>query len=66
MNETFGEDPCPAGEMGAGIIRGHQGGDLAGPESTLACAKHCIAYGEATGGRSSKDEDLLSTLFHLD
>ncbi len=58
VNETFGEDPYLAGELGAAIIRGYQGDDLAGDENILACAKHYIAYGEATGGRDSYDTEI--------
>ena len=45
VDETFGEDPYLAGEMGAAIIRGYQGEDLADGEHILACAKHYIGYG---------------------
>ena len=55
VNETFGEDPYLAGELGAQIIRGYQGDDLADTDSILACAKHYIAYGEAVGARDSAD-----------
>lgn len=58
IDETFGEDPYLTGEMGAAIIRGYQGDDLAGDESILACAKHYLAYGEATGGRDAYDSEI--------
>ena len=58
VNETFGEDPYLAGELGAQIIRGYQGDDLADRDSILACAKHYIAYGEATGARDSIDTEV--------
>ena len=57
VNETFGEDPYLAGELGAAIIRGYQGDDLSDRDSILACAKHYIAYGEATGARDSIDTE---------
>ncbi len=57
VNETFGEDPYLAGEMGAAIIRGYQGEDLSDGESILACAKHYLGYGEATGARDSYDTE---------
>ena len=57
VNETFGEDPYLAGEMGAAIIRGYQGDDLADEDSILACAKHYLGYGEATGARDSYDTE---------
>lgn len=55
IDETFGEDPCLAGELGAAIIRGYQGDSTEGPESILACAKHYIGYGEAVGARDACD-----------
>ena len=58
VNETFGEDPYLAGELGAAIIKGYQGDDLSDRDSILACAKHYIAYGEATGARDSIDSEV--------
>lgn len=58
IDETFGEDPYLAGELGASIIRGYQGNSLDDDESILACAKHYIAYGEALGGRDSCDTEI--------
>ena len=58
VDETFGEDPYLAGELGAAIVRGYQGDDLADDEHILACAKHYLGYGEATGGRDSYDTEV--------
>jgi len=58
VNETFGEDPYLAGELGAAIIRGYQGDDIADGEHILACAKHYIGYGDAVGGRDSVDTQM--------
>ncbi len=58
VNETFGEDPYLAGEMGAAIIKGYQGDSLDAPDSILACAKHYIGYGEALGGRDATDTEM--------
>jgi beta-glucosidase len=58
INETFGEDPYLAGELAASIIQGYQGDSLSDPDSILACAKHYIAYGEATGGRDAYDAQI--------
>ncbi|MBR5301513.1 MAG: glycoside hydrolase family 3 C-terminal domain-containing protein [Clostridia bacterium] len=58
VNETFGEDPYLAGEMGAAIIRGYQGDDMGDDEHILACAKHYIGYGEAVGARDSCDTEM--------
>jgi beta-glucosidase len=58
IDETFGEDPYLAGELGAALIKGYQGDDLAADDSILACAKHYIGYGEAVGGRDSTDTEM--------
>lgn len=58
VNETFGEDPYLTGEMGAAMVKGYQGDDLNAPDSILACAKHYLAYGEATGARDSYDSSV--------
>jgi beta-glucosidase len=43
--EGFSEDPALVAELGAAAVRGLQGGDLAGRESVLACAKHYVGDG---------------------
>lgn len=58
VDETFGEDPYLAGELGSSIIKGYQGENLADADSILACAKHYIGYGEAVGGRDSCDTEM--------
>ena len=58
MNETFGEDAYLAGELGAAIVKGYQGEDLSDGEHILACAKHYLGYGEATGGRDAYDSEV--------
>ena len=58
IDETFGEDSYLTGELGAAIVRGYQGDDLADGEHILACAKHYLAYGEATGGRDAYDSEV--------
>lgn len=58
IDETFGEDPYLAGEMGAAIIRGYQGDDLSDGGHILACAKHYIGYGEAVGARDACDTEM--------
>ncbi|MBR1707524.1 MAG: glycoside hydrolase family 3 C-terminal domain-containing protein [Clostridia bacterium] len=57
VDETFGEDPMLAGEMAAAIVKGYQGDDLADPDHILACAKHYLGYGEATGARDAYDTE---------
>ena len=58
VDETFGEDPYLAGELGAAIIEGYQGDSLDAEDSILACAKHYIAYGEAVGARDACDSEV--------
>lgn len=58
VDETFGEDPFLVGELGAAMVEGYQGDDNAAPTSVVACAKHFIGYGEATGGRDSYDSSV--------
>ncbi len=53
VDETFGEDKTVVSRLGAAIIRGYQTDNL-----TAACAKHYLAYGEATGGRDSYDTEI--------
>lgn len=58
VNETFGEDPMLAGELGAAIVKGYQGDDLSDGEHILACAKHYLGYGEAVGARDACDSEI--------
>ncbi len=58
VNETFGEDPYLAGELGAAMIEGYQGQGMDGEENILACAKHYLGYGEAVGARDSCDTEM--------
>lgn len=58
VDETFGEDPYLAGSLGAAMVEGYQGEDNAADTSVMACAKHYIGYGEATGARDSYDTSV--------
>ncbi len=49
--EGCGEDPYLAARLGAAMVEGFQGEDLADPERIAACAKHYVGYGAAEGGR---------------
>jgi len=49
--ETLGEDPFLTSRLGAAMVRGFQGENLADPQSLAACAKHYVGYGAAEGGR---------------
>ncbi|MGN0150195.1 MAG: glycoside hydrolase family 3 N-terminal domain-containing protein [Clostridia bacterium] len=53
VDETFGEDSYLIGELGAAIIDGYQCDNL-----IIACAKHYLGYGEATGGRDAYDTEV--------
>ncbi|MFP4362381.1 MAG: glycoside hydrolase family 3 N-terminal domain-containing protein [Spirochaetia bacterium] len=58
VNETFGEDPYLIGELGAAMVEGYQGNDLASLDSVLACAKHFAGYSETIGGRDSAEAEI--------
>ena len=58
VEESFGEDPVLTGELGAAMVRGLGGGDLAKPYSTLATLKHFIAYGTTEGGQNGNQTVL--------
>jgi len=49
--ESCGEDPYLTSVLGAAMVRGFQGDNLADPSSIAACAKHYVGYGAAEGGR---------------
>lgn len=53
VDETFGEDSYVAGELGKAIIEGYECDN-----NIIACAKHYLAYGEATGGRDAYDSPV--------
>lgn len=53
VDETFGEDSFLIGELGTAIIDGYECDSL-----IIACAKHYLAYGEATGGRDAYDSPV--------
>ena len=52
VEESFGEDPVLAAKLGAAMVRGLGGGNLANPDATLATLKHFIAYGVSEGGQN--------------
>jgi len=63
IGETFGEDPYLAGLLGAALVKGYQGEDLADPESVLACAKHFAGYCDTVGGRDAAETTLSKRHF---
>ncbi|MBQ8988242.1 MAG: glycoside hydrolase family 3 C-terminal domain-containing protein [Prevotella sp.] len=52
VEETMGEDPVLAGELGAAMVRGLGAGDLQKPDATIATLKHFIGYGTTEGGQN--------------
>ena len=51
--EGPGEDPWLNARIAQAKVRGFQGTDLSSAESLAACAKHFVAYGAVTAGRST-------------
>lgn len=58
--EGFGEDVHLNAVMGAAMVRGYQGPDLAAPGTIAATAKHYVAYGQPEGGRDYNTVDVSS------
>ena len=52
VEETMGEDPVLAGEIGAAMVKGLGGGNLSKPYSTIATLKHFIGYGTTEAGQN--------------
>jgi len=52
VEETMGEDPVLAGELGAAMVKGLGAGDLSKPTSTIATLKHFIGYGTTESGQN--------------
>ena len=49
--ESCGEDPYLAAELGAAMVKGLQGSNLADENTIAACAKHYVGYGAAEAGK---------------
>ncbi len=49
--ESLGEDPFLTGVLGAAMVQGFQGDDLAATGTIAACAKHFAGYGASEAGR---------------
>lgn len=48
--ESFGEDPCLCGQLGAAMVKGYQGRCLEEAGSIAACPKHFAGYGASEAG----------------
>ncbi len=59
--EGGGADPLLTGLMGAALVRGFQGENLADGRHIAACAKHYVAYGAAQGGRDYNKVELADS-----
>ena len=62
MVEGAGEDPYLGSMVGAAQVRGFQGGNMANPDSMVACTKHYAAYGAVEGGRDYNTVDISEQL----
>ncbi|MFK8005362.1 MAG: glycoside hydrolase family 3 N-terminal domain-containing protein [Saprospiraceae bacterium] len=49
--ETFGEDPYLSGEMGAAMVSGFEGNDIASFDKVASCLKHFLGYGLPLSGK---------------
>lgn len=52
VEETFGEDPVLSARLGAAMVKGAGGGDLAKQYSVISTLKHFLAYGVPEGGHN--------------
>jgi beta-glucosidase len=59
--ESFGECVLLTSEMGAAMVRGFQGGDLAATGSIAACGKHFAGYGAVESGRDYATTNIPDT-----
>ncbi|MCB9286947.1 MAG: glycoside hydrolase family 3 C-terminal domain-containing protein [Lewinellaceae bacterium] len=51
FEETFGEDPLLAGNMGSAAVRGYEGDGLGAPTAVASCIKHYLAYSVPNTGK---------------
>jgi beta-glucosidase len=62
MVEGAGEDPYLGSVVATARVRGFQAGDIADPQSLIACAKHFAAYGAVEGGRDYNTAEVPERL----
>mgnify|MGYP002623212795 CR=1 FL=1 len=58
VSEGFGEDPHLTSLLGAAMVRGYQGTDLADEHSVMSCVKHFALYGAVESGRDYNTVDM--------
>lgn len=52
VEESYGEDPCLTGRMGAAFVRGLGSADLTAADHALSTLKHFVAYGASEAGQN--------------
>lgn len=62
--EGSGEDPYLGAAFAAARVRGFQGKNLTDADSLLACPKHFVAYGAASGGMDYNSVELSEQTLH--
>ncbi len=62
--EGSGEDPYLGSVLAAARVRGFQGKSLTDADSMLACPKHFVAYGAASGGMDYNTVDMSEQTLH--
>lgn len=58
ISEGNGEDPYLGAQIGAAMVRGYQGKNLAANNTILSCVKHFALYGAAEAGRDYGTTDM--------
>lgn len=56
--EGSGEDPYLGAQIGAAMVRGYQGKNLAANNTILSCVKHFALYGASEAGRDYNTTDM--------
>jgi beta-glucosidase len=62
--EGSGEDPYLGSALAAARVRGFQGKNLTDEDSLLACPKHFVAYGAASGGMDYNSVEMSEQTLH--
>ncbi|MDY6944834.1 MAG: beta-glucosidase BglX [Pseudomonadota bacterium] len=62
--EGSGEDPYLGSALAVARVRGFQGNSLTDEDSMLACPKHFVAYGAASGGMDYNTVEMSEQTLH--